>query len=78
MKSLVELVESNQKTLDAGQEEKKDLMSNLKKLEMMMKQISKHKETSDEERLKDIEILKSHENELFEVRKEFLFILFCN
>jgi hypothetical protein len=74
MKSLVELVESNQKGLDGGQEEKKDLMSNLKKLEMMMKQISKHKETSDEERLKDIDILKNHENDLFEVKKDFLLI----
>ena len=67
MKSLVELVESNKKTLEGGTEQKKDLMSNLKKLETMMKQYSKHKQTSDEERLKDIKILKKHESNLLKV-----------
>jgi hypothetical protein len=50
-------------------ENKKDLMSNLKKLESMMNAYSKPKETSDEERIKDIAELKRHEAELLKVSK---------
>jgi hypothetical protein len=71
MKSLVELVGGNQTALEGGPEQKKDLMSNLKKLETMMKQYSKHKQTSDEERLKDIKMLKKHETNLLKVKTIF-------
>ena len=42
-------------------------MSNLKKLESMMKEYSKQKKPSDEERIKDIKILKKHEDDLVKV-----------
>lgn len=69
MKLFAELVESNKKNLEGGTEKKKDLMSNLKKLESMMKEYSKHKKTSDEERLKDIESLWKHEEDLRKVSR---------
>lgn len=69
MKLFAELVGNNQENAEGGGEQKKDLMSNLKKLESMMKEYSKHKKTSDEERLKDIDSLREHEADLRRVRR---------
>ena len=67
MELLAKLVNSNEKSLENPLEQKKDLMSNLKKLESMMKEYSKHKTTSDEDRIKDISILKEHREKLTKV-----------
>ena len=50
-------------------------MSNLKKLESMMKEYSKQKKPSDEERIKDIKILKKHEDDLVKVNL-ILYLIF--
>lgn len=52
---------------DSKIEESKDLMSNLKRLESMMKKFSQGKQKNGQERLKEIQNLKASDEDLSEV-----------
>lgn len=73
MEKISALIKENEKM-----EESKDLMSNLKRLESMMKQLSQGKEKSDQERLKDIKNLKKSDIDLSEVNFFIIFVVFFN
>lgn len=68
---MAELVEGNSKEGQTPVEQRKDLMSNLKKLESMMKEYTKHKKKSDQERIKEIKVLSDKDIELTKVNLFF-------